>query len=133
MGWRETTIDVDIKIVPESDEVFRVLPELKEKLRLNVELAIPDLFIPAMPGWESRSPFIAREGRVEFHHYDPYAQVLSKIERGHKRDKVDVDEMFQRGLVEPAKLRSLSGKSSPRWFDIRLLVPPHSPVKWKRL
>jgi hypothetical protein len=38
-GWRETTIDVDLKIIPESDEIFRALPRLKEELRLNIELA----------------------------------------------------------------------------------------------
>ncbi|HLF94471.1 MAG TPA: hypothetical protein VJB14_13495 [Planctomycetota bacterium] len=50
VGWRETTIDVDLKIIPESDEVLRSLPELKESLHLNVELASPDLFIPPPPG-----------------------------------------------------------------------------------
>ena len=64
-GWRETTVDVDIKIIPESDEIFRAIPELKESLHLSVELASPDLFIPPVPGWEARSPFIAREGRVD--------------------------------------------------------------------
>jgi len=38
-GWRESTLDVDLKIVPESDEVFRAIPRLKEELRLNIELA----------------------------------------------------------------------------------------------
>jgi hypothetical protein len=104
-GWRESTLDVDLKIVPESDEVFRAIPRLKEELRLNIELASPDQFIPPLPGWESRSPFICREGRVSWHHYDPYAQALSKIERDHERDRADVAEMMKRGLVEPAQLR----------------------------
>lgn len=105
IGWRETTIDVDLKIIPESDELFRALPELKESLRLNVELASPDLFIPAVPGWEARSPFIAREGRVDWHHFDPYSQALSKIERGHDRDREDVREMLRRSLIDPGRLR----------------------------
>jgi len=106
LGWRETTLDVDLKIVPESDDAFRAIPELKESLRINVELASPDLFIPAIPGWESRSPFVCREGRVDWHHYDPYAQALSKIERGHDRDAGDVRRMLAQGLVEPAALRA---------------------------
>jgi len=105
LGWRETTIDVDIKIIPESDEIFRAIPGLKESLRLNIELASPDLFVPAVPGWESRSPFIVREGRVDWHHFDPYSQALSKIQRGHDRDRIDVDEMMRRGLIDPARLR----------------------------
>jgi hypothetical protein len=105
MGWRRTTIDVDLKILPERDEVFRALPGLKEELCLNVELASPDQFIPPVPGWESRSPFICREGRVDWRHYDPCSQALAKIERGHERDLEDVREMLRRGLVDPALLR----------------------------
>jgi hypothetical protein len=29
LGWRATTIDADIKVVPDRDEVFRSLPALK--------------------------------------------------------------------------------------------------------
>jgi len=106
-GWRETTIDVDLKIIPDTDEIYRALPALKESLQLNVELASPDLFIPALPGWESRSLFISREGRIDWYHYDPYAQALAKIERGHDRDRSDVRELLRRGLVEPSPLREL--------------------------
>jgi hypothetical protein len=107
LGWREATIDVDLKIIPESDDVFRALPALKESLHLNVELASPDLFIPPLPDWETRSLFISREGRVDFFHYDPYAQALAKIERGHERDRGDVRALIERDLVEPSKLRKL--------------------------
>ena len=112
-GWRETTIDVDLKIIPESDEIFRALPALKESLHLNVELASPDLFIPALPGWESRSLFIAREGRIDWYHYDPCAQALAKIERGHERDRKDVHELVHRGLVKPTELRELFRQITP--------------------
>ena len=50
LGWRDTTIDVDIKITPESDELLRAMPNLKEDLELNIELASPDDFIPPLPG-----------------------------------------------------------------------------------
>src|SRR2546421_7881986 len=86
LGWRTSTIDIDLKIVPDSDEVLRNLPELKERLQINVELASPDDFIPELPGWRERSPFIQREGTLEFFHYDFYAQALAKIERGHSAD-----------------------------------------------
>ena len=29
MGWRDTTIDIDIRFNPELDELFRALPELR--------------------------------------------------------------------------------------------------------
>lgn len=107
LGWRETTIDVDVKIIPESDEILRVLPQLKEKLQLNIELAAPDDFIPVLPGWQERSTYINREGPIEFFHYDFYAQALAKIERGHSTDLLDVRQMIERGLIEPSRLLEL--------------------------
>jgi hypothetical protein len=104
LEWRSSTIDIDVEIRPESDALLRAIPELKERLQVNVELASPGHFIPELPGWEERSPFIAREGRLSFHHYDFYAQALAKIERGHARDQADVRAMFKRGLVEPQRL-----------------------------
>jgi uncharacterized nucleotidyltransferase DUF6036 len=102
-GWRETTIDVDIKLIPDHDEILREIPRLKEKLNLNVELASPSDFIPLPSGWEERSPLIRREGRLSFHHFDPVAQALSKAERGHDQDIRDVHEMIAAGLVIPAE------------------------------
>lgn len=32
-GWRDTTIDVDIKLIPDRDEVLREIPRLKETLK----------------------------------------------------------------------------------------------------
>src|SRR6185503_8344193 len=100
LGWRHTTIDADILIVPERDALLRVLPRLKEELQLNVEIAGPPHFIPELPGWRERRIFIVREGHVSFYHYDLYSQALAKIERGHAKDLADVDEMISRGLVE---------------------------------
>jgi hypothetical protein len=102
-GWRETTIDIDIKLIPDRDEILREIPRLKEALNLNVELAAPSDFIPLPAGWEDRSPLIRREGTLSFHHFDPVAQALSKIERGHGQDIHDVKEMITAGLVNPAE------------------------------
>lgn len=104
LGWRESTIDIDLKLIPEANEILKALPDLKERLQINVELASPDDFIPPLPGWEERSGFIAREGSIDFFHYDFYAQALAKIERGHSTDLLDVREMIERGLVEPSRL-----------------------------
>ena len=101
-GWRATTIDVDIKLMPDRDEILREIPRLKEKLDLNVELAAPSDFIPLPEGWEDRSPLIGKEGKLSFHHFDPVAQALSKVERGHSQDIQDVREMIANGLVDPA-------------------------------
>lgn len=101
-GWRDSTIDVDIKVIPDSDELLREIPKLKERLNLNVELAAPSDFIPVPDGWEERSPLIRREGRISFYHFDPIAQALAKAERGHQQDRQDVQQMIASGLVTPA-------------------------------
>src|SRR5919201_178901 len=41
LGWRPTTLDVDIRVEPEQDEVLRALVRIKEELAVNVELASP--------------------------------------------------------------------------------------------
>jgi hypothetical protein len=46
-------------------------------------------------------------------HYDFYAQALSKIERGHARDLVDVACMERRGLIEKGRLVELFRQIEP--------------------
>jgi len=104
LEWRETTVDIDLKLEPETNEILRAFPELKEIFELNIELSAPEHFIPPLPGWRERSLFIKREERLDYYHYDFYSQALSKLERGHARDKTDVDAMLARGLVRPAEL-----------------------------
>lgn len=104
LGWRDATIDIDIKVVPDDGSVLRGIPPLKEALELNVELASPDLFLPVRAGWEDRSPWETSSGRLVVRHFDPTAQALGKLERGHARDLVDVAELFRRGLVTGTSL-----------------------------
>jgi hypothetical protein len=122
-GWRSSTIDVDIRIDPEHDAVLRAIPRLKEQLQINVELASPDHFIPVRPGWEDRSPFITREGRISFHHFDLYAQALAKIERGHTQDLADVTELLARGLVDRAGLLEYFSAIEPMLYRYPALDP----------
>lgn len=124
LGWRESTIDVDVKLVPDSDRILRAIPRLKESLKLNVELASPLEFIPVPPGWEDRSPFIAQEGRLSFHHFDLYAQAVAKIERGHRQDLADVAEMLRRGLVDPARGLEYFGRIEPELYRYPAIDPP---------
>lgn len=116
LGWRASTIDVDIHIVPDDDRLLRALPELKEELEMNVELACPAHFIPELPGWQERSLFITQEGKLSFFHYDLYAQALAKIERGHSQDVSDVEEMFRRGLVKPEPLKKFFDAIAPQLY-----------------
>ena len=107
VGWRDTTVDVDLKLAPEPVGVFQAIARAKEALDMNVELAAPDDFMPPLPDWQKRSLFVAQHGSVAFFHYDFYAQALAKIERGHDQDWDDVRAMHRLGLIEPPRLASL--------------------------
>jgi hypothetical protein len=123
-GWRETTIDVDLRFEPEAEEVLRALPALKERLGVNIELVSPPDFIPELPGWRERSPLVYREGRVDVHQFDLYSQALSKIERGFEQDLADVRTMISRGLVEPPRLRELYEAIEPELYRYPAIDPP---------
>jgi hypothetical protein len=124
LGWRQSTIEVDIKLVPEHDMLLRAIPDLKERHRINVALASPIDFIPVPSGWEDRSPFIARHGRLSFHHFDLYAQALAKLERKHAQDVVDVREMFDRGLIEASRTLAYFARIEPELYRYPAVDPP---------
>jgi hypothetical protein len=124
VGWRASTIDIDLVMRPESDALLRAIPSLKERLNVNVELASPDQFIPVPPGWEERSPLVTRIGRVTFRHYDLVAQALSKIERGHGRDLADVGAMVDRGLISGAEVRAMFARIEPELYRFPAIDPP---------
>lgn len=103
-GWRNTTIDIDLKIIPETDAFFHAIQRIKQEYFINIEIASPDHFIPPLPGWEDRSEFITTEGGLSFYHFDFYSQALAKIERHHQKDLEDVSKMIEKGLVKTDKL-----------------------------
>ncbi len=122
-GWRTSTVDIDIKLEPDLDELLREVPRLKERLGINVELASPADFIPELPAWRERSPFIRREGRLDLHHFDPYSQALSKLERAFELDLEDVREMIARGLVEPSLALELFERIEPELWRFPAIDP----------
>jgi len=124
LGWRTTTVDVDLKLVPDSDALLRAIPLLKEKLSVNVELAAPDQFIPELPGWRERSVFITQIRHLSFRHYDFYSQALSKLERQHVKDLLDVHEMLRRALIEPGELLRLFSAIEPELYRYPAIDPP---------
>ena len=122
-GWRDMTLDIDLKFEPEPDELYRAIPQIKEQLQLNIELACPSDFIPELPGWQDRCQYIGREGTVSFFHYDPYSQALSKVERGHEQDVRDVESMIKSGLVDPPKLIGLFYAIEPALYKYPAINP----------
>jgi hypothetical protein len=122
-GWRASTKDIDLKLVPDDEGILRSIPEMKERLEINVELASPDDFIPPLPGWEERSRFISKEGKASFFHYDFYAQALAKLERGHVLDLADVAEMVRRDLIDPGRLEPFLDQIEPSLYRYPAVDP----------
>ncbi len=105
LGWRRSSIDVDL--FSDQEVVFRGIQEIKERLNINVEFARPEDFVPPLKGSADRHAFIDTVGSITFYHYDPYAQLLSKVVRGFQRDLEDAREFIRSGMVDPARFRAL--------------------------
>jgi len=104
-GWRESTIDADLYAA--KDAIFHDIQAIKERLRLDIEFARPEDFVPALSGSNDRHVFIETVGKVSFYHYDPYAQLLSKVIRGFDRDMLDARSFLASGMVDAERFRSL--------------------------
>lgn len=106
-GWRGATIDIDLRMDPEPAGVFAAIAAVKDALAVNIELASPRDFVPALEGADSRARFVARCGQIDFWHEDPYTQALAKLVRYHERDRTDLAAMVAMGLVVPTRLAAL--------------------------
>jgi hypothetical protein len=122
-GWRASTVDIDVRFEPDSDAALSRISEIKERLSVNVELASPLDFLPALKGWQDRSRFRFREGSLEVFDFDLYSQALSKLERGFELDLIDVRSMVQAGAVEPAELLELFEGIEPELFRFPTVDP----------
>jgi hypothetical protein len=122
-GWRPMTVDVDIKADPEPSGFFESIATIKNELSINIELASPSDFIPELPDWRQRCIFISRHGLLDFFHYDPCSQALSKLERGHSRDLADVEAMLRDGLIRKDLLLELFSQIEPALIRYPSLDP----------
>jgi len=113
LGFREQTIDIDLKLDPEPAGVFEAIADLKNRLNVNVELASPDDFIPRTPDWQARSQHIGTFGHVQFFHYDFTLQALAKLERGHAQDLQDVTSFLKNGHVTSDELKASFARIEP--------------------
>jgi hypothetical protein len=128
LGFRDQTIDVDLKLDPEPEGAFEAIAALKDRLDLNVELASPDDFIPTEADWRERSAHIATIGPVQYFHYDFSLQALSKIERGHAQDLEDVRSLLRGGYVTAGGLRTRLAQIEPGL----LRYPAIDPTRFKQ-
>lgn len=122
-GWRESTVDIDVRFEPDSDAALSRIAEIKERLAVNVELASPLDFLPPLDGWRERSSFRFREGNLEVFDFDPYSQALSKLQRGFELDLDDVHSMVGAGRVESEKLRQLFEGIEPELYRFPAVDP----------
>jgi hypothetical protein len=127
-GWRDSTVDIDVRFEPDSDPALRRIAALKEELAVNIELASPLDFLPELPGWRERSRFRLREGNLEVFDFDLYSQALSKLERGFELDLEDVGSMVRSGEVEPDRLLELFEAIEPQLYKF----PAVDPVELRR-
>ena len=88
-----------------------------------MELASRADFIPVPVGWEDRSVFIAREGRLSFHHFDLHAQAPAKVERAHRQDLEDVRALVERGLVIPERALQYFEQIEPELYRYPAIDP----------
>jgi hypothetical protein len=122
-GWRESTVDIDVRFEPDSDAALTRIRDIKEKIEVNVELASPLDFLPPLPGWHDRSRFRFREGNLEVFDFDLYSQALSKLERGFDLDLDDVGSMVRSELVDPRRLLELLDAVEPELFRFPTVNP----------
>lgn len=115
-GWRPSTIDVDLRLEPDSDDLLRKIAEVKDQLDINVELVSPPDFVPELPDWRERSPFVFQEGNITVRHFDPYSQALAKVERGFEQDLLDVQAMLETGMVDAERALELFAEVESRLF-----------------
>ena len=132
-GWRSSTRDVDLLVVPDSDELLQAIRRLKDAIDINVETASPLDFLPALSGWQDRSPWIARHGALIVRHLDFRLEALAKVERGFDQDLADVRAMLERGLVTPAALRAGLAEMEPLLFRFPAVDPPRFAARLERV
>jgi hypothetical protein len=123
IGWRSSTVDIDIRIDPEPLGIFEAIAKLKQELNINIELASPQDFLPPLPGWRDRSVFIGKQGQISFYHYDFTAQALSKLSRGFDRDIKDIEAMYKQKLFSLNDLRNCFEAIAPELIRFPSLNP----------
>jgi len=123
IGWRNSTVDIDIRLDPEPSGIFQAISKLKQELNINIELASPQDFLPSLPQWRDRSVFISKRGQISFYHYDFTAQALAKLSRGFDRDIKDVEAMYEKKLFYLRDLKNCFEAIAPELIRFPSLNP----------
>lgn len=107
-GFRQQTEDIDymVQLEDEREDFITTVRSLIRSMNLSVEPVGPGDFIPLPQGWEERSHFVGRYGRLDVFTFDPISTALSKIERGASRDVDDVLALLRHKVITLGELRS---------------------------
>ena len=92
IGWRSSTVDIDIRLDPQPSGIFQAIAKLKQELNINIELASPQDFLPPLPGWRDRSVFIGKRGQISF--YPTFRTFQSTFEQFYNPYSVRVSTIF---------------------------------------
>ncbi len=124
LGLRQATVDVDYVVEADDpralEEFERIVPQLKNELRINVEPASPADFLPIPAHALAQSAYVRSYGNVHIYYYDLPSTIVSKAARGAERDIADIESLIQAGAVSWDEIES-------RWQEIRA-----SPRGWLR-
>lgn len=124
-----STLDLDLQFdVPAEHhaEFIRCLREVSHQLKIPVEQASPDQFIPLPTGYEDRHQFIGRYGSLDVFHFDFYSTALSKLHRGNEKDFADVVQMVQNELITLSTLRNYFHQLLPQMETFAISTSPEN-------
>ena len=100
-------------------------PRLEGTASRQRRTVVAGAFRSAVAGMGRPQPVHRRaKASIAFHHFDFYTQALSKIERAHRKDLLDVDSMIRDGLVDPKRLLALFEEVDDQLYRYPALNPP---------
>lgn len=120
---KQSTADIDLKIeIPNEHhtEFMRCLRQLSLEMRLPIEQASPDEFLPLPLGYQDRRRYIGRYGGLEVFHFDFYSVALGKLQRGNDKDYADVISMVKLGVIDQPSLEGYFQEVLPKVEDYSL-------------
>jgi len=116
-GLKSATLDIDSTADADDprgvEDIERLVPGLKERLRVNVEWADPTEFLPIPRSAAlTRSLWKRSIGPLHVYHFDYASVALGKIGRGAERDFEDVVLLARSGALAWADVERL-------WEEVR--------------
>ena len=107
LGSPRETLDVDYSLDPASPDVEKLIAQLADESKLDLEFVPLAEFIPLPPESEQRHRFVGRYEQMDVFIFDLYSIALSKIARGFESDIEDVLFLLAKDLIDFKELERL--------------------------